>query len=299
MPQALVRSSGTTVIGPQSTPASVPQTTAPPAFAVQVPQVVQTVLDQAAPLLKPTLEAANSIAQAITPLAIPKSNASLAEPVATERPAEVANNVPIPVAPSTYPSSIAALPSPPMEEMSAGTARRLVNVQQQRSGAFTFMKPLFDGDGVYFTGHKQVRTIPAPPPKPEPKPKEDPITERMRYLQKGGALRNGESFMFSEENGEGTLILPDGTVERRKLQGGEDHDKLMRNRRPDIMGPKDLQYTLSLLGKLLPAQQQQQGNGANGQDQMNGPTLEQLMNQMNQQSKGFFGWMKKSLNINN
>ena len=103
--------------------------------------------------------------------------------------------------------------------------------------------------------------------------------------------------MFSEETGEGTLFLPDGTTERRKLQGAQDAEKVMRERRPDIMTPKDVQYTLTLLGKLLPPQQQPNNDAVS--NPLSGPTLEQLMSQMNQSSKGFFGWLKKSLNINN
>jgi hypothetical protein len=88
--------------------------------------------------------------------------------------------------------------------------------------------------------------------------------------------------------------MPDGSCEKRKLQDSQDAEKVMRSRRPDIVNPKDLQYSLSLLGKLLPPQE---NKDPNQQTQLNGPTLDQLLQQMNQQSKGVWGWMKKSFNI--
>lgn len=187
-----------------------------------------------------------------------------------------------------------------MLEQASGSAHKLIEVQKSKTGAFTYMKPTFDSDRVFLLGGKQVRTIqPLPAQQAAAKqPEEDAVTKRMRELLKNNSsnLRRGESFMFSEQSGEGTLFMPNGSVERRQLQAGEEAEKLMRKRRPDIMGARDIQYSLELLGKLLPPQNQ---NNYQQNEPVSGPTLDQLMNQMNQNSKGFFGWMKKSLNINN
>jgi tetratricopeptide (TPR) repeat protein len=304
-PQALAASHASGTLAPQSSPQSVPQ-----ALMIQVPSIVQSAIDQAQPVLKPALEAGANLAQAIAPLAVPKSNAQ-AQPVESSWAANVANAVPMPVTADMqkYFPDISVMPSTPppvaaTEELAPGAARKLVEIKKTRAGAFTYMKPVIDTDRAYLLGGRQVRTIQplSKPQEPKKAPEEDAITRRMRYLLEHGTgnLRRGEAFMFSEETGEGTLFLPDGTSERRRLQDPQEAEKVMRQRRPDIMGPKDIQYTLSLLGKLLPPQQQQQQqNGDGSAAPVSGPTLEQLMNQMNQSSKGFFGWIKKSFNMNN
>jgi hypothetical protein len=307
-PQALTPPVAASISGPRSTPQSLSQE-----LLAQVPPMVQNAINQAQPIIKPALDAANNLVQSMAPLVMPKAKTdSLPEPVQTSRSASVDNTVPAPVGVdmTKYFPDLSVVPStsPPaaqVEEMSAGPARRLVDLQKRKSGAFTYMKPIIDSDRTYLLGPKQVRTIqplPAKPQKAKEAPQEDPITKRMRYLLEHGTgnMRSGEAFMFSEETGEGTLFLPDGTSERRKLQDSQDAEKVLRHRRPDIMQPKDLQYTLTLLGKLLPPQQQQQQQNNDGSTEpVSGPTLEQLMNQMNQSSKGFFGWLKKSFNINN
>lgn len=95
--------------------------------------------------------------------------------------------------------------------------------------------------------------------------------------------------MYSEETGEGILFMPGGGSERRKLSSPQDHDQVLQNRRPDILEPKDLQYSLSLLGKLLPAGPHPEQTRGAGQPINPGPSLEQLMDQT---GKGFFGWVK-------
>lgn len=257
-----------------------------------LPPAVQDAVASAQPVLKPALDAASGIAQAISPLAIPKSEIASPVPLETASQNTVPNKVPVPVGVDMskyYPGGL-----------SAGPANKIIDFQKSKSGAFTFMKPLIDGD-KQFLSSKQVRTIrPVPGKMQEPvaEPPEDPVTKRMRYLMEHGTgnLKRGEAFMFSESTGEGTLFLSDGTTERRKLQESKDSEKVLRERRPDIMKPKDLQYSLNLLGKLLPAQAEPHRQQS---EPMQGPSLEQLLQQMEQQKKGFFGWVKKGFGMSN
>lgn len=293
-------------------PQSAPQASVAPDFMQNaLPPVVQQAIEQAQPLLKPAFNAANQLAQAIAPMVIPHAESQAPQPVASVNQELAPNLIPTPVSKdmANYYRDLqkyyqhAPMPdnvqSPEPAPLSAGPARRLIDVQQSKSGAFTYMKPVIDTDRNYLLGAKQVRTIqplPGKPMQPKAAVPEDPITKRMRYLIEHGTgtLRAGEAFMFSEETGEGTLFLRDGSCEKRKLQDSQDAEKVMRARRPDIISPKDLQYSLSLLGKLLPPQQ---NNDPAQQNQLNGPTLDQLMSQMNQSGQGFWGWMKKSLNL--
>jgi hypothetical protein len=295
-------------------PQSSPQATAQPAMTqATVPPMVQEAINQAQPLLKPAMDAANQLAQTIAPMVIPHAAYQAPQVVATQSNQAVANTVPTPVGKdmANYYRDLqkyyhhAPIPDgtegseQPVLEQSAGPARKLIDIQQTKSGAFTYMKPVIDSDRNYLLGGKKVRTIQPLPGKPmvaKAAVPEDAITKRMRYLLEHGTgtLKPGEAFMFSEETGEGTLFMPDGSCEKRKLQDSQDAEKVMRSRRPDIVNPKDLQYSLSLLGKLLPPQE---NKDPNQQTQLNGPTLDQLLQQMNQQSKGVWGWMKKSFNI--
>ncbi len=188
----------------------------------------------------------------------------------------------------------AAAPAPGGGTSSPNTsARKLISGKTTRSGAFTYMQPVFDSDRNLM-GLGQLRTIPAAaartetPGAPAPPP-EDAVTKRMRYLIEHGTanLKPGEAFMYSEETGEGILFLPGQEAQHRKLAAPTNHDEVMEKRRPDMV-PPDLQYSLTLLGKLLPA-----GPHKNNNDQderpISGPTLDQLMNQT---GKGVWGWMK-------
>lgn len=288
--------------------------------------VLQEAIKKAEPIIKPALDAANSLAQTVAPMLVPKNNSQFTQPVQMSASAELpANNVPKPVAPvldmqryiagvlppaATGDSSAAGsasqegaepagLSAEGLRQSIRGSGRQILGMQKSQSGAFTYMKPLFDSDREFVLGPARTRTI-STTPSADSKSKqeeEDPITKRMRYLQNGGTLRKGEAFMFSEETGEAVLFLPDGSKEVRQLQSPEDSYKVQLKRRPDLVHPKDIQYSLNLLGKLLPAQKQQgQGGDPNSQQPVTGPTLDQLMNQMNQNTKGFWGWMKKSLN---
>lgn len=289
--------------GPHSSPQQSPQMPQ----VQSLPPIVQEVVNQAQPIIKPALDAANSFVHNLAPMAINRNDSQTPAPIqSTSSTPIMANNVPVPVG---VDMSRYVVDSPPVsmapDGLSAGPAqalssRRIIDIQKTKSGAFTFMKPIIDGDASYFRGGKQVRTIQPLPVKAQaapPPPPEDPITKRMRYLLEHGTtnLRRGEAFMFSEETGEGTLFLPDGTTERRKLKESQDHDQVLRKRRPDIIQPKDLQYSLSLLGKLLPPQNS--NNGMEQQQPVNGPSLDQLLQQMDNQKKGFMGWMKKSFGM--
>ncbi len=126
-------------------------------------------------------------------------------------------------------------------------------------------------------------------------PAEDPWVTRMKYLVEHGtsSLGPGEAFMFSEETGEGVMFLPGGKTVRRYIAGAKDPDEVARIRRPDIVGPGELQYNLSLLGKILPRsddaekKSQEQGNS----EPFSGFTVNDLMNK----SQGLWGWFKDVL----
>ncbi|MBX9686119.1 MAG: hypothetical protein K2X27_05425 [Candidatus Obscuribacterales bacterium] len=260
--------------------------------AVTLPPVVQAALDSVAPVVQPAVDAASKIVQPAVEAASKFVQTFIPEPATTT--------------PAPSPPVVATLPQAPVAAPAAGPSgvKKLLDMEKSKSGAFSYMKPVIDSDKAFIQGEKQIRTIqplPGKPQTPKPAVQEDPITKRMRYLMEHGTgnLRRGEAFMFSEETGEGILFMPDGSSERRILQAPQSAEKVMRERRPDIIGPKDLQYSLNLLGKLLPPQNQQNNYQGNNQNVLpvSSPTLDQLMSQMNQSSKGFFGWMKKSLKM--
>ena len=304
-------------VGPQTSPTVQTQNTLPP--------IVQEALNQAEPLIRPALNAVNAIAQTFnpTPLPIPQQQGVAPNPVDMPSQSGV-NQVPNPVGADMRnfvnhelrPTVVTPIATDPGAEATgsttttttttstsssstSSTSRRLISTSREKSGAFTFMKPVMDTDRNYILGAKQIRTIQPLPGKPleaKPAPPEDAITKRMRYLMENGTsnLRDGEAFMFSEETGEGVLFLPGRRTERRKLQDSKDAEQVKRARRPDIMKPKDLQYSLSLLGKLMPTQN---GNKDDQDQAVSGPTLEQLMTQMDRGSRSVFDWMKDTFKL--
>lgn len=307
-PQGLQRN-GRTTTGPLTSPQE--QTT-----QSMLPAVVQDVINQAQPLLKPAVNAATAIAQTFVPppLVIPKEGGASPDPVAmskrsvadTQAPAPIGadmqkylNNDLVPTqvqqaeqAADETPLSAAAASAVSAAAHSTG-GRKLVSISKEKTGAFTFMKPVMDTDRNYILGAKQVRTIQPLPGKPQeakPAPPEDPITKRMRYYVEHGTsnMPPGEAFMYSEQTGEGVLFMRGGRTERRKLADPQEAEKLLRERRPDIVKPRDLQYSLSLLGKLMPTEK----GASNDAQPVTGPTLDQLMNQVNQGQKSVWGWMK-------
>lgn len=311
MPQGLKRANQNMPIGPRSTP----QATSAQQLPNLLPPVMQQVWDQAQPILQPAMKAASNFAETFAPgpLSIPKNEGAITAPVDMKSAPLGPNNAPTPIGadmkqyfenqmiPVMPPQAASIVETEQAQQVLTKTGgREIVSAARAKNGAFTFMKPVMDSDSSFLLGAKQVRTIQplpakAPPPKPAPPP-EDAITKRMRYLMENGTsnLRQGEAFMFSEETGEGILFLPGGT-ERRKLTPGKNAEEVLRTRRPDIAQPRDLQYSLQLLGKLMPTQngnQQQQQQPA-----IQGPSLDQLMNQMNQGQRSVWGWMKDTFKL--
>lgn len=280
-----------------------------------IPQAVRDILNRTEPILPAAVQAVNAFADVFrsqpVPVEIPK-DASLPPMPIQPTSAAMENVAPAPTAASMnkyFGDVVVPVVRTPKVEPAEKSAESSVEVSQSdkvnstptkvivekntKSGAFSYMKPSVD----FGQDRAQTRTIPpagakAVETKPPAKP-EDAVTQRMRYLLEHGTqnLKPGEAFMYSEETGEGLLFLPDGHSERRKLAQAQDPEQVMRARRPDIMEPKDLQYSLSLLGKLLPAAQNTNEQQQQGQPAIAGPSLEQLMNQS---SQGMWAWLKQT-----
>lgn len=127
-----------------------------------------------------------------------------------------------------------------------------------------------------------------------PMPALDPWVTRMKYLAEHGtaSLGPGEAFMFSEETGEGVMFLPGGKTIRRSIAAARDAEEVARARRPDILGPGELQYNLSLLGKILPRRDETEKKPEGSADQpFTGLSVDDLMNK----SQGLWGWVKDVL----
>lgn len=85
----------------------------------------------------------------------------------------------------------------------------------------------------------------------------DNWTTRLRYLNEHGtsSLKAGEAFMFSEETGEAVLFLEDGRKIRRNIAKGRDNSDLVKERRPELLVPKEFVYKLSTQGRMIGATQ--------------------------------------------
>lgn len=81
----------------------------------------------------------------------------------------------------------------------------------------------------------------------------DNWTERLRFLNEHGtnSLKPGEAFMFSEESGEALLILADGRKIRRQIAPARDNGDLVKERRPELLLPKEFLYKLSTQSKIV------------------------------------------------
>ncbi|MBX9939139.1 MAG: hypothetical protein K2Y32_07795 [Candidatus Obscuribacterales bacterium] len=81
----------------------------------------------------------------------------------------------------------------------------------------------------------------------------DNWTERLRFLNEHGTnnLKPGEAFMFSEESGEALLILADGRKIRRQIAQARDNGDLVKERRPELLLPKEFLYKLSTQSKIV------------------------------------------------
>lgn len=88
----------------------------------------------------------------------------------------------------------------------------------------------------------------------------DDWTQRLTYLNLHGTntLKPGEAFMFSEETGEALLILADGQKIRRVIASPRRNSDLIKEKRPELLLPKDYLYKLSAQGKVL--------DGADGEE---------------------------------
>ncbi|MBK9205195.1 MAG: hypothetical protein IPL73_22775 [Candidatus Obscuribacter sp.] len=85
----------------------------------------------------------------------------------------------------------------------------------------------------------------------------DNWTARLKYLNEHGtsSLKPGEAFMFSEETGEAVLFLEDGKKIRRHIASGRDNSDLVKERRPELLVPKEYVYKLSTQGRMIGATQ--------------------------------------------
>ncbi len=122
---------------------------------------------------------------------------------------------------------------------------------------------------------------------------EESWTKRLKYLATHGtnSLKTGEAFMFSEETGEATLFLATGETIRRNIATPQDPETVARLRRPDILVPHDLQYSLSLLGKLLPKQAEEPRSTES--DQTNAFAFADVL----QGSNKFWDWIRQSVHF--
>lgn len=309
------------IIPSNMVPGNNPTNACPPAPAALpnlIPPAVREILSRAEPLIPAAMQAfhdiTDSLSNAPLPLEIPRSGNEAPVPVQPSTLA-IANDVPAPTAASM--DKYFGEPMIPTVPETAQTAATVLTGRTHsqaapaqpvrgistKSGAFSYIQPLMDNNKhPYLEKSKLPRTICQAPATPvalapakaqAPAVPEDAITKRMRYLLEHGTqnIKPGEAFMYSEETGEGVLFLPNGQSERRRLSAAQDPERIMRARRPDIMEPKDLQYSLSLLGKLLSSGEQTQQQNQQPVQPIGGPTLEQLMNQS---SQGIRGWLKNT-----
>ncbi|MBI4533359.1 MAG: tetratricopeptide repeat protein [Candidatus Melainabacteria bacterium] len=122
-------------------------------------------------------------------------------------------------------------------------------------------------------------------------PQSDPWVDRLRYLAENGTatLKEGEAFLFSEQTGDAVLFRPEAEPITRKIAPAKDPTEVLSTRRPDIAFPQELQYNLSLLGKLLP----RQATAAAKPISNSGFTL----NEMLETKESFWGWLRRLLKI--
>lgn len=126
---------------------------------------------------------------------------------------------------------------------------------------------------------------------------EDSWTRRLRYLSEHGTatLKLGEAFMFSEETGEAVLFIPNGEPIRRRIAAPQDAEEVVRVRRPDILKPQELQYNLSLLGKLLPRQPEPEA--APKPAPQTDPLAAFSVNDVLKYSRSFWDWLRQSIRL--
>jgi tetratricopeptide (TPR) repeat protein len=248
-------------------------------------------------------------------IAVPGPGGPVPAPISASAPARVVPNAVPNVAtppqvamaqPTSFPTApqydpTAAIPLPPPQVVNSPVAKRL------SSQGFKFVAPAIVSSQAYVLS--TAKTAPKPAPKPAPvvvakpaapkpvpaqpaAPPEDDFAKRMKFLLANGtaSLRPGEAFMFSEETGEGVLFLPTGSV-RRKIAQPQDHEEVARVRRPDILVPQgEMQYQLSLLGKIIKPQAQSMPQPQQ-QTQLT-PTDITAKELLGRQDEGIFGWFR-------
>jgi tetratricopeptide (TPR) repeat protein len=199
---------------------------------------------------------------------------------------------PAPSAPLAVASGFAPPVVPAMQSNPAGTS----------SGKRPFQSPLLPSGQMRWlslpsNAQQQARASERPKAGAAPgpaAPDEDPWTKRLQYLSEHGtaSLKPGEAFMFSEESGEAVLFMAKGETIRRKVAQPQDPEEVVRARRPDILIPQELQYNLSLLGKLLPKlPDQQQGQQSSGSAPLSNFNVSDVLRDSNR----FWDWLKQSV----
>ena len=143
---------------------------------------------------------------------------------------------------------------------------------------------------------RQGAENPASPPVKLVKLDNDEWAKKLKYYADNGAnsLKQGEAFMFSEDTGEASLFLSDGTTIRRIIDQPKDAKDVMRQRRPDIASnADDMLFGLSLLGKLIPKMDMSQPAAAvpAPSDPIGTFRGDNLMSG----SQSFWGWLKTVL----
>jgi tetratricopeptide (TPR) repeat protein len=126
----------------------------------------------------------------------------------------------------------------------------------------------------------------------------DKWVEKMKYLVAHGTstLSPGEAFMFSEETGEGVLFLANGQSIRRTIAMAKDRQEIIAMRRPDILAPKELRYSLSLLGTLLPRTHDE--SNINKSQSREAKAINSLsVDELLAKSSGFWTWLKDAFNF--
>ena len=190
------------------------------------------------------------------------------------------------------PSNIPGVPLPTVNKVAQPVTQRLANQ------GFKFVAPALTAKQLAMMNTLksvkipvkagqalQAKMAPVKPPMPE-----DEWTKRMKYLLENGtqSLGRGEAFMFSEETGEGVLFLGNGNTIRRKIAEPQDHEQVAMLRRPDILKPQgELQYNLSLLGKIIKPTSKPD-LPTNTQTAPSGLSVNEVLGKPD----GFFGWLK-------
>jgi hypothetical protein len=233
------------------------------------------------------------------PLPIPIASAGVASPVPgvqniAPRAAGAQAPSPVAVAQPEYQYQSPAPVSPNPAQASFATSPV---AQRLASHGFKFVAPSLTSKQQYVVNTARtapvMKAIPVANAKSAPvPPPDDDWAKKMKFLLANGthSLGPGEAFMFSEETGEGVLFLKGGGSVRRKIAAPRDAQEVARLRRPELLAPQgELQYNLSLLGKIiLPQDAQKATTGPKAPPPESNLTVKDLLNRQD----GFVGWFK-------